>query len=116
MSVAVDPIQRVAGDALRAVAVYDEHEPTIVYEREDVSNKPKAIDDIHQELILDGMGVEYLEDLFQVGDLKCTMHRFEEAVCIHFSRAEFNGLFVSVDTNAGVDLETLAEVCDEATV
>lgn len=111
MNVGVSPFEAVAGDALRALATYDEDDLTLVYEREDIATKQRVIDDIHDDLILDDIGIGYLEDLFQVGTWHCTMHRFEDAICIHHSAGDYRGVFVSIDTNAGVDLEAVADTC-----
>jgi hypothetical protein len=102
------------GDDLRAVATYEEREYDLVYERGDVAEKPRAIDRIHQELILEGMGTEYLEDVFNVGRLNCTMHSFDEALCFHFVRGSMRGLFVSVDPDALLPVERFISICRDA--
>lgn len=113
MEVRETPFRTVAGDALRALAAYDRETVEIVYEREDISTKDRVIDDIHEELILNDIGIGRLEDLFRVGKWHCTMHRFEDAICIHQATGNYEGVLVSVDTDAGVDLEAVARVCDE---
>ena len=107
----VAALEAVAGDALRAVATYDRDGIDVVFERDDVSEKETAIDRIHEELVLQELGREYLERLFGVGRWHCTMHRFERAVCIHHAEGAFSGTFVSVDSNASVDLERLIDRC-----
>jgi hypothetical protein len=78
-----------------------------------VSTKERVVDELHQELVFDDISIDRLEQLFQVGKWHCTMHRFNEAVCIHHSTGEYTGVLVSIDTNAGVNLEAIAEACDE---
>jgi hypothetical protein len=112
MEVPVTPFEDVAGPALRALAAYDRENLTLVYERDDVATKDRVIDDIHEELILDDIGIGRLEQLFAVGKWHCTMHRFEQAVCIHHATGDYKGVLVSVDTDAGVDLEAVARACD----
>jgi hypothetical protein len=109
----VERLDQVAGPALRAVARYDDDGIEVVYERVDISQKERVIDSIHQALVLQELGREYLEHLFQVGRWHCTVHRFERAVCIHHARGEFSGTFVSVDTGADADLDRLADICHE---
>lgn len=109
-----DAFHDVAGDALRSLAAYDRADLELVYERDDVATKNRVIDDIHEELILNDIGIGRLEDLFEVGEWHCTMHRFEDAVCIHHSTGDYQGVLVSVDTNAGVDLEAVARACEES--
>ncbi|GAB6859932.1 hypothetical protein ACFR97_03225 [Haloplanus litoreus] len=111
----VDRLDDVAGRGLRAVARYERDGITVTYERDDVSEKATVIDRIHDELVLQELGREYLERLFQVGRWHCTMHRFEEAVCIHYTHGEFSGTFVSVDSGTDVDLDRVAEICHEYT-
>lgn len=110
----VEQIREEIGDDLRAVATYEEREYELVYERGDVAEKPRAIDRIHEELILEGMGTEYLEDVFDVGRLNATMHSFEEALCFHFVRGEMRGLFVSIDPDALLPVDRFIRICREA--
>ena len=112
----VDNLRAEIGDSLRAVSTYHEDEYELVYERADVSTKPRAIDRIHQELIMEGMGVEYLEDVFGVGRLNCTMHSFEEAMCFHFVRDSMRGVFIAIDPDAMVPMERFVEICTESQV
>ena len=107
----VPTLRDVAGEALRAVAAYDRDGLELLYERDDVSQKETAIDRIHEELVLQELGREYLERLFGVGRWHCTMHRFDRATCVHYAEGEFSGVFVSVDSGADVDLERLADAC-----
>ena len=107
----VPTLRDVAGEALRAVAAYDRDGLELRYERDDVSQKETAIDRIHEELVLQELGREYLERLFGVGRWHCTMHRFDRATCVHYAEGEFSGVFVSVDSGADVDLERLADAC-----
>ncbi|WP_251343688.1 hypothetical protein [Haloplanus halophilus] len=109
----VERLEEVAGPALRAVARYDRDGIEITYERPDVAEKETVIERIHDELVLQELGREYLEHLFQVGRWHCTMHRFERAVCIHYARGEFSGAFVSIDSGADVDLDRIADACHQ---
>lgn len=112
----VPALQEQIGDKLRAVATYHEDTYEVIYERDDVAEKPRAIDRIHQELIMEGMGTEYLEDVFDVGRLNCTMHSFENAMCFHVVRGTFDGVFVSVDPDALLPVEEFIEVCKKSPV
>lgn len=112
MQVRVTPFREAAGPALRALAAYDREDVELVYERDDVSTKDRVVDQIHEELILNDIGIGRLEQLFGVGDWHCTMHRFEHAICVHYATGDYRGVLVSVDTDAGVDLEAVARACD----
>lgn len=115
MPLVVDLRERI-GDDLRAVATYHEDSYEVVYERSDVAEKPRAIERIHQELIMEGMGTEHLEDVFDVGELNCTMHSFEEAMCFHFRSGSMTGRFVSVDPDALVPVEEFVDICKRAPI
>ena len=104
------------GDSLRAVSTYHEDEYELVYERADVSTKPRAIDRIHQELIMEGRGTESLEDALDVGQLNCTLHCFEEAMFLHFVRGPMRGVFVAIDPDAMVFMERFIETCTQSSV
>ena len=110
----VDDLRSEVGEELRAVATYEEAEWERLYEREDISAKPRIFDTIHEELILEGMGTEYLESVFQVGRLNCTMHNFDEAMCFHFVRGPMRGVFISLDSDALLPLEEFASICRES--
>ena len=110
----VDSIRQHVGDDLRAVAVYHEHDYEVVYERADVGEKPRAIDRIHQELVMEGLGTRHLEDVFDVGKLDCTIHSFEEAMCFHFLTGSLTGMFVSIEPDTLVKIERFMRACTDA--
>lgn len=110
----VEELRVEVGDNLRAVAAYEEDDCTLLYERDDIASKSRVIDTIHEELILEGMGTEYLESVFQVGRLNCTMHNFDEAMCFHFVRGPMRGVFISLDSDALLPLEEFVSICRES--
>ncbi|RMB24003.1 hypothetical protein [Haloplanus aerogenes] len=113
-TVPVETLKMATNGSLRAVAAYDRDGIEVVFERDDVVQKETAIDRIHEELVLQEIGREYLENLFRVGRWHCTMHRFEQAICLHAANGEYSGVFVSVDTGADVNLERVADICHES--
>ena len=101
------------GDALRVVATYDRDGYDPVYVRENVADRvDERADAVHEELVLQGIGQEYLEDLFGAGELQCSMHRFEDLTAFHFVAAEHTGLFVSLDSGADISLASFAGTCE----
>jgi hypothetical protein len=68
-------------------------------------------DDLHDDLILQGIGRDRLEDVFDAGSLHCSMHRFDDLAAFHFVAGAFSGLFVSVDADADVSLGSFADTC-----
>ena len=112
----VEDLQAEVGDDLRAVAAYEEDDCMLLYERDDVAAKPRIIDKIHEELILEGMGTEYIEGVFDVGRLSCTMHSFDEAMCFHFVRGSMRGAFISIEPDALLPLEQFVNICKESEI
>lgn len=99
-------LRDLVGEDLRVVASYDREGYDVVYARGDLEERIVAYADaVHDELVLQGISRDHLEDLFVAGDLHCAMHRFDEATAFHFPQAEYTGLFVSIDSDASVDLD-----------
>jgi hypothetical protein len=108
----LEALEAKAGDALRVVATYDREGYEAFHVRDDAAARvSERADAVHDELVLQGIGRDYLEDLFHAGDLQCSMHRFDELTAFHFTAQEYTGLFVSVDSGADVPLATFSEVC-----
>lgn len=108
----IDAIRREADDDLRVIAEYDKEGYDALFVREDVVPKLEGVaEKIHEDLIIQGMGREYLEQLFDAGKLHCSMHRFDEVTTFHFIDEEFTGLFVSLDSDADIALATFADTC-----
>lgn len=106
----LDALEKTVGSNLRVVAVYDRAGYDVTYTREDVGQRVKQhAEDVHDELVLQGIGRDHLEDLFRAGDLHCTMHRFDEMMAFHFAQEEYTGLFVSIDSDTSVDLNEFVE-------
>lgn len=105
-------IREVAGDDLRVIAGYDQEGYDIQFVREDVEAKlPAVAEEIHEELVIQGIGQDYLEDLFQAGPLHCSVHRFEEVTAFHFLDEAYTGLFVSIDSDADLPFASFADRC-----
>ena len=110
----VSDLQSIAGNSLRSVATYDKDGYDFHYLRSDVGGRVDELaDDIHQNLVLEGIEKEYLEGLFAAGDLHCTLHRFEDLRAYHFVTGQFQGLFVGVDTGTDADTATIEATCRE---
>jgi len=110
----VAAIQGEVGDSLRAIATYDRDGYTIVHTREGITDRAQQYaEDIHTELVLQGIGREHLEDLFHAGHLHCSMHRFDDLTTFHFVQEEYTGLFVSIDTDCSLNLHAFAETVRE---
>lgn len=109
----VERLQTRAGDALRCVATYDQNGYDVVYAREDVSGRiGQLAGDVHSDIVLQEVGREHLENLFEAGSLHCSMHRFDDLTAFHFPEAEYRGLFVSIDSEADVPLASFADDCE----
>ena len=108
----VNALQDEVGDALRVVAEYTEDGYEARYVRDNVENRVTALaDEVHTDLVLEDVGTEHLEDIFE-DDLTCSMHRFEDVTAFHFvGDGVYEGLFVSVDSDADVPLATFSDIC-----
>jgi hypothetical protein len=111
----VERVREHVGTHLRAVVTYSDTDYELIYLRSDLDDEygVERIDRIHRELVLEGIGREYLEDLFDAGPLRCSMHGFEEAMTFHFADPD-SGLFVSVDSAAEVPLKSFVADCHDA--
>lgn len=110
----VDALRHEAGDDLRVVAPYDETGYELLYIREDVEPKIETVaEDVHQELILSGLGKAHLENIFRSGELHCSMHRFDEVTAFHFVKEETAGLFVSLESDTDIPLASFADTCED---
>jgi len=107
-------LRSIAGEELRSVAVYDEDGYEFLYLRDELDDRATAIsDEIYQNLVLEGIGKEYLEELFDAGTLCCTLHEFETLRSYHFVTKQFEGLFISVDTESQVRSAAVREIVDD---
>lgn len=111
----VTALEAEVGDRLRVVGEYSDEGYDIHYVRDDVRPKVEEmdVDRIHQELVLQGLGREHLEDLFDAGNLQCSVHRFDEMTACHFLQTETTGKYVSVDSDATIEFRSFVETCKE---
>lgn len=109
----VDTLQDAVGDHLRVVGTYTADGYDIAYLRDDVRERvtESQIDRVHEDLVLRGIGKEHLEDLFDAGELHCSMYRFDESTVFHFVGEPHTGLYVAIDSDAEIDLPSFAETC-----
>jgi hypothetical protein len=99
----VNDLRSLVDEALRSVATYDEDGYDFRYYRDELDERAENLAaDVHQNLILEGIGKDHLEDLFQAGDLHCTLHEFEEMQAYHFVTGQFEGVFVGLDSDTDV--------------
>lgn len=102
------------GDGLRVVADYDRDGYDVIYTRDGVEQRVQArADEVHRELVLQGIGREHLEDMFGAGSLHCSMHRFDDLTAFHFVQDEYTGCFVSIDSDVHVDLPEFSATVHE---
>jgi hypothetical protein len=108
----VTDLRELVGDDLRVVAEYGAEGYDAFYLREDITPRLDAVaDEIHDDLVLQGIGRGRLEDLFDAGALHCSMHRFDDLMAFHFTAGELTGLFVTVDSNTDVPLASFSAAC-----
>lgn len=109
----VQKLQAEAGDALRSVTQYGETDYEMLYLRENVDRiyTSEEIEEIFEDLRLEGWGRETLEDLFNAGHLECSIYGFDQAMMFHFVSNGFEGALVTYDRGAGVDTEEFIQAC-----
>lgn len=96
------------------VATYTRDGYDLLHVREEVDSRVERLaSKVHDDLVLQGVGKQYLEDVFEAGELHCSMHQFDDLTVFHFLRAEYTGLFVSLDSSADVPLCTFVETCEQ---
>lgn len=101
------------GDALRSVASYHEKEHELQYLRDDIaeSYSEDEINEVFHELVLSGIGRDYLEGIFHAGRIECMILGFEEAVMFHFAADATSGRFVSIDRDVDLNLDEFISTC-----
>jgi hypothetical protein len=111
----VHGVRERTGAHLRSIALYGPDSYDVLFLRDDVdaSYLSAEIDEIHDEMVLEDLGIGYLEDLFNAGDLVCSTHVFEEGVMMHLAGEEHHGLFVSFDPGPNVDILDVGEFAKE---
>jgi hypothetical protein len=111
----VSAVRELAGESLRSVAVYDEDDYVALAERPDVSAQYGSADTdaIYEEMVLEGIGIDYFESLFQTGSIECSTAIFEDAVVMHFTAPNHTGLFLSFDADSSLPVVEIADRCDD---
>lgn len=103
------------GEALRSVASYDDDGFDLRFVRDDVD---ALYDDrdyarVFRTLRLEAMDRPTQDSLYAHGTLLCTYRVYEDATVIHAATSETEGVLVSVDAEANVDLQvTTDEIVD----
>ena len=107
----VRELTETVGDSLRCVATYGERDYDLLYIRPDVeaSYTSDEMEEVYDDLILQRVGNDFLEHLFNAGSLQCSALGFEEATIFNVVGDGYGGLFVSVDTDADVEMPAFVE-------
>lgn len=110
----IDELRDIVGDGLRVVATYEAEEYEIHYVRDDLRDDVGSldVDRIHRELIMEGISREYLEELFDAGDLGYLALSFEQALALHFAGPGHTGLYVAIEPDAVDPLPALHGCCE----
>lgn len=101
------------GPSLQTVTAFNTDGYAPLYFRDDVEAlySDPELDQIFNELVLEGLGAEYFQELFHAGDLVCTMRVFEESVMFLFIDDDQSGAFVTADPETDADvLDFIREV------
>lgn len=112
----VEAARAEVGDALRAVARYAEREYEFLFLRDDVEAQYSAaeMERVMDDLVISGIGASYVEELFHAGRIQCIAYGFERAVMVQFVEANYEGVFVSFDRAAAIDIDAFIDRCKRA--
>lgn len=108
--------EAIVGEALRAVATYDERGYELAYLRDDVARRysEAELEAVFEELALSGHDRSHLESIFRAGRIECSILGFEDAVMFHFATDGGAGRFVTVDRDVAFDLDAFVRACEGA--
>lgn len=108
-----DGIQHHTNGSLRAIAEYDKRDYTIHYFRDDIESTytQDEIEAIINELVMGSLGSEHFESLFKAGEFECSMFGFEDAVMFHFLLSSTKGVFITVDRDVKLNLDSFIKTC-----
>lgn len=110
----VESIRERTGDGLRVVAVYDEEGFETVHVRDGLAARLEELGGrIHRDLVLQGIGRQHVEGMFEAGRLQSTVQHFEELTAFYLSTGEYSGMFVSVDADVDLRVTTFTDLCME---
>jgi len=104
------------GDDLRIVGEYTADGYEVSYARADVESKVmgEMAEQVHGECVLHGINSDYLEDLFELGELRTTAHRFRGGTVYHCVRSDLTGVIVSVESDADLGIDRFEAICSRS--
>ena len=99
------------GESLRGVVRYDNDAIDILYLREDLREiRPQSqIDHMLARVVPESNARE--ERSFPFGDLYVSVHRFEEAILMHFPTGDYQGVVVSLEPETARRLNKFTTEC-----
>ncbi|WP_049925863.1 DUF7522 family protein [Halopiger goleimassiliensis] len=101
------------GDDLRAIDYFDSTEYESLYIREDVAGlyTESQFERMSVERMSNLLNVNFFEQLYDVGEFRYSVRRFEEALLIFVPVTESSGLVVSTEVELPVSIVGFAEKC-----
>ena len=102
----MDDLLDEVGDALRYVARYDAEGYEQLYVRGDVQERRhrELFDNVYVEARYEGSEKAWLEEQLESGELRSTLHSFDDLLLFNLLHDENVGLLVSVDRDADLSL------------
>lgn len=103
------------GEGVRVVASYTRDDVTIEYARESIQSKltEEYLSDLHDEFLLAGMEVPYLESLFETSEVSCQITVIENAFVFHFAGEDYHGYVISIEKDALPEFQKVVETGQE---
>lgn len=110
----VESIRERTGEGLRIVAIYDEHDYEAIHVRDGLGARLDELgSQVHRDLVLQGIGREHVEEMFDAGRLRSTIQHFDEVTVFYLSTGDYSGVFVSVDADVDLSVTTFTDICLE---
>lgn len=110
----VESIRERTGDGLRLVAIYDEDDYEAIHVRDGLASRLEELgSQVHRDLVLQGIGRQHVEEMFEGGKLRSTIQHFDDLTVFYLSTGDYSGVFVSVDADVDLSVTTFTDLCME---
>ena len=101
------------GEGLRAVDYFDSSEYESLYIRDDVAGlyTDSQFERMNVERMSNLLNVNFFEQLYDIGEFRYSVRRFEQALLIFLPLTETSGLVISTEVDLERSIEAFAEAC-----
>ena len=105
------------GDGVRAVDYFDTSDYESLYIRDDVAGlyTESQFERMSVERMSNLLNVNFFEQIYDIGEFRYSVRRFEEAVLIFLPVTESSGLVISTEVELPTSIVGFAEDCFDVT-